>query len=651
MIVINKTFDAEEYYNEHIKDNKNYYENIRNDKYYCINVLKCQIISGDIYPIIIESMDKSNPAYYRSLEFYNSVINNTETITELNEVEYLNFVIGLRDLCYLRYNFNMLDYDHILNKINLETNIDYLINDTYLMYPSLTHTKQRWIDLKDIGNENSQLFIKKCDKVYVFVNPLYLSYHNIEEWNHNDVFERCKEGLFSESESNLFKHHVIYMCLTELIFSKKIDKMYDGVYKIDFEQRFGPDAFKLCSYSNMKNEERGGSRALYYNVECAEYLTNQIKNLEIFGDDFLGVNCVFRLNKFVPGDSIFKQHYDSPYFDKSENVYSKYTMLLYLSDCINYLGVLTIEELVISNIKHNTCIIFDQKYIHEGRPSINSEKIFIRTELLFKYDPLKDVHINSDMAIIFNSACYLSIYKTIYNSQLLSKYCDEYFTKYNKYKRNIHIDENNIIFLEKTVNSEYNFLTNGHYFVFNKNSNIKSAIYITLCDYFNTNNLKITLSDIIENKPFEEIIKSTNIVKLPELNDIINNSYDDISYSLKEARCCWSHSDPNTYDYNKCPLGFFNAEQKALSDNNTEHSIVIYDKRMFLSPKNIIIKNNKIIINEKIKRMNYASCQMNWFVEPEFMEIGNTLPPIHICTEFEQLVLSIDTFNNNFVIN
>ena len=72
---------------------------------------------------------------------------------------------------------------------------------------------------------------------------------------------------------------------------------------------------------------------------------------------------------------------------------------------------------------------------------------------------------------------------------------------------------------------------------------------------------------------------------------------------------------------------------------------------MFLSPKNITIKNNKIIINEKIKRMNYASCQMNWFVEPEFMEIGNTLPPIHICTEFEQLVLSIDTFNNNFVIN
>lgn len=229
-------------------------------------------------------------------------------------------------------------------------------------------------------------------------------------------------------------------------------------------------------------------------------------------------------------------------------------MLLYLTDCVNDLGVLTIDELVISNIKRNTCTIFDQKYIHEGRPSINSEKIFIRTELLFKYDPLKDVYINSDMAIIFNSACYLSIYKTIYNSPLLSKYCDEYFTQYNKYKRNICVDKNDIIFLEKTVNLEYNFLTNGHYFAFDENSDIKSTIYVTLCDYFNTNNLKITLTKIIENKSFKEIIKSTNVVKLPKLKDIINNSYDDISMSSKEVECCWSHADGDTYDYNKCPL-------------------------------------------------------------------------------------------------
>ncbi|KAI9326943.1 hypothetical protein DFJ73DRAFT_864934 [Zopfochytrium polystomum] len=115
---------------------------------------------------------------------------------------------------------------------------------------------------------------------------------------------------------------------------------------------------------------------------------------------FCFVNDVFRLNKFEPTDRRFRLHRDTPYYDGVRGLVSKYTMLIYLSAGETPSGSLTIydgsdlragEEMgesdskkcVVENIASAQCIIFDQRYPHEGDPFDSGAKIFLRTELIY----------------------------------------------------------------------------------------------------------------------------------------------------------------------------------------------------------------------------------------------------------------------------
>jgi hypothetical protein len=43
-----------------------------------------------------------------------------------------------------------------------------------------------------------------------------------------------------------------------------------------------------------------------------------------------------------------------------------------------------VSDVDLNEIEEMTCVIFDQSYEHEGRPFMEGDKIFIRSELVFK---------------------------------------------------------------------------------------------------------------------------------------------------------------------------------------------------------------------------------------------------------------------------
>ncbi|KAI9355080.1 hypothetical protein DFJ73DRAFT_920574 [Zopfochytrium polystomum] len=161
---------------------------------------------------------------------------------------------------------------------------------------------------------------------------------------------------------------------------------------------------------------------------------------------FRFVNYVFRLNKFEPTDEKFRLHRDTPYYDGTRNHLSKYTMLIYLTPGEASGGALKIfkntigkqSELepktteqdvsVVENIGSAQCIIFDQRYSHEGNPFDSGSKIFLRTELIFEC-PQKIQHIPR-IGSLFSSAVYHTIESALDDE--FSNYAHELYERVNK---------------------------------------------------------------------------------------------------------------------------------------------------------------------------------------------------------------------------
>ena len=116
----------------------------------------------------------------------------------------------------------------------------------------------------------------------------------------------------------------------------------------------------------------------------------------------VNVNPMFRCNRFEPGDANFHRHHDTPYYDAAREQISRYTVLLYLTGgsarpALDLGGLAALDT-----IDALTCVIFDQRYEHEGAPYQDGRKVFLRTELVFtepgvRHDPA--------IAELFSKAC------------------------------------------------------------------------------------------------------------------------------------------------------------------------------------------------------------------------------------------------------
>jgi hypothetical protein len=178
---------------------------------------------------------------------------------------------------------------------------------------------------------------------------------------------------------------------------------------------------------------RGGERFIFHSALLSKSLSEAIRSSDVLSklahgrlaSSFEFVNYVLRCNRFAPGDAMFAGHLDTPYYDGARSQVSKYTLLIYLTAGRNE-PALRVCDVGLNEIKEMTCVIFDQSYEHEGRPFIEGDKIFIRSELVFKD---KELGHNSKIVSLFSEAYYMTG-QSVFDDDLAS-YAHECFERAN----------------------------------------------------------------------------------------------------------------------------------------------------------------------------------------------------------------------------
>ena len=128
--------------------------------------------------------------------------------------------------------------------------------------------------------------------------------------------------------------------------------------------------------------------------------------------------------------------------------------------------------------------IFDQKYEHEGKSFLDTDKIFLRSELIFEYEE-GELDFRSYVSKQFNIACYMTK-QSVFNNEL-EEYASQCFNQAAETRLNV-INQNPKVSEDLLLYKEYNkvgFLTNGYdYWFTNDVTLIDASIYVVL-DYFN----------------------------------------------------------------------------------------------------------------------------------------------------------------------
>ncbi|KAH7018404.1 uncharacterized protein B0I36DRAFT_335900 [Microdochium trichocladiopsis] len=201
--------------------------------------------------------------------------------------------------------------------------------------------------------------------------------------------------------------------------------------------------------SPLNGTTRGGERFIFHSNILSRALTSAIERSDLLekigltagptcpAGSFRFVNYVFRCNRFKPQTDKFSQHRDTPYYDAARSQISKYTVLVYLAsgtsrgsqqdsdaaDAIDKPALLIKAGSADKNHGNNICfydiqpmqfVIFDQRLEHEGHPFIDTDKVFLRTELIFEdkrlhsSEPMSSRYHNEAVAGLFSQACYMT---------------------------------------------------------------------------------------------------------------------------------------------------------------------------------------------------------------------------------------------------
>ncbi|GAA2443806.1 hypothetical protein GCM10010191_70550 [Actinomadura vinacea] len=229
---------------------------------------------------------------------------------------------------------------------------------------------------------------------------------------------------------------------------------------------------------------RGGDRFIFHSALLAEALTQAVAKAmpESQIEGFSHVNPVFRCNRFEPGDANFHRHLDTPYYDAARKHVSRYTVLLYLTGGEGAPALDLTGGAALTDIAPFTCVIFDQRYEHEGAPYLEGRKVFLRTELIFT-DP--QVTHDPEIGALFSKACYLTG-ESVFAPEL-ARHADAYYNQVAAAHWNgLAPDATREPFVHKRFRG-VDFIANGYDFWFAKSDDrsLAECAAITLLDYFN----------------------------------------------------------------------------------------------------------------------------------------------------------------------
>lgn len=675
------------------------------DSLWLSNVLNGQISTNKLYPLIFDIEGRENERSLATLEDYL-----TNQLNPTNEPS-INIGLTIRDL-FLAHSFGHIDKDsreaNLLDRCLVNVDIEPLIvinNEQNLemsYFPTTTFSMVRLMennfDIFEKNETTNTCFASVLDDVkmnhhrFVFVRPDQLSYHNFENILRLDTWFESKNCPKLFSFTNIVNHKKFTRFkLNGCDFLKELCSLDAFMSPVNTQQRGG----KRCIFSSSKF-----SSTLFDTFECT-------RNSNFFNEknfQFKMVNSIFRLNKFVPGDKKFAAHYDTPYYDPRRKQLSRYTFIIYLTsgNAGGEEAALVIDKFRIHDIKQFDCFLFDQKLLHKGSPFCNTDKIFIRTELIFEQiSDLGDLVIKkSDQAAIsFSIANYL-VGHSLLNQNIQSFVTQSYEMANKLHFSLIHKTPDHLLMLiSHKLIDQYRFVTNGYDYFFTFDSetleifkDVKVCAIFAIIDYFNcgfendqtfkqvsqmtplnfvdTNSIDLSdkiFTHIRTSLPTTRSNFSQQVFKYNRLTDIISSLpiLQRENYRAKKQKvCCPFHDSEGRFNGQQCVelIDDYKKYHKKFLTTLEKSSFFILGNKICINNLEVLLDRDFVYINDKsgkkIEPINFAAC-WNGPSHSDFHEEKDIrlfvpdllIPPIRFKKLEKGYHLMVDFWKNDWMVD
>ncbi|KAB2348437.1 hypothetical protein [Actinomadura rudentiformis] len=421
---------------------------------------------------------------------------------------------------------------------------------------------------------------------------------------------------------------------------------------------------------------RGGDRFIFHSAMLAEALTSAVTKTmsQPVLDGFSHVNPVFRCNRFEPGDANFHRHRDTPYYDSSRHHVSRYTLLLYLTGGSAAPVLDLTDGGALEEIEPFTCVIFDQRYEHEGAPYNDGRKVFLRSELVFTDT---DVAHDPGIGAMFSKACYWTG-ESVFAPEL-TRHADDYYNRVNAaHWSGLTPGSAREPFVHKQFRGVH-FVANGYDFWFAKDNDLSLAecAAITLLDYFNCKLGDTAFRSLCESEVIEAegtgwipdflrdkrggsaVVPFDKSMLFPEPEEADTDELPDCACAI----CSGSVINPN-FDTtrNADVIEHYTRAQDSAKAGIMPAPILMLGEDVLLDPDMFVVEGNRIHVLSKdsLTPVNFAACQggpplpsaESLITTAATVDVAHFLvPPILFAETADCYHLKFDFFRNTWMVN
>lgn len=426
----------------------------------------------------------------------------------------------------------------------------------------------------------------------------------------------------------------------------------------------------------LNASSRGGERFIFHSGSLAEALTAAVRKAmpESLLDGFSHVNPVFRCNRFEPGDANFHPHLDTPYYDAARKHVSRYTVLLYLTGGEGEPALDLAEGGALTAIEPFTCVVFDQRYEHEGAPYRDGRKVFLRTELIFTDAGLKH---DPEIGALFGKACYWTG-ESVFAPEL-ARHADDYYNRVAAAHWNgLTPAAGREPFVHKSFRGVH-YVANGYDFWFpvDGGPSPEECAAITLLDYFNcrigdaafrtlcdsevieadgTDWIPAFLKDKSGESPVVPFDKS---MLFPEPEDAATGDLPDCACGICSGDILGPNFDTTR---NADVIEHYTRAQDAAKADIMPAPILMLGEDVLLDPDMFVVEGNRIHVlgRESPAPVNFAACQggppfppaETFIATAATVDVAHFLvPPILFAESAGCRHLKFDFFRNSWTVD
>ncbi len=533
-------------------------------------------------------------------------------------------------------------------------------------WPSARFMELRFVPAAVIDAVLRDHFVARGDPpefVAVFVNPAELSYHCFEQVLPLDALF---EGLPAQPIRLPFfrdRRRPIRRIRTTLA-----EDLRERLARLD----------ALDLYTAPRGQGRGGRRFLLSAAPLADALAAVLRETmsKTLASTFVGVNPVFRYNRFEPGDARFEVHHDVPFSWSAAKLVSKQSLLLYLTsgrgrNVLRFAGEPGIDELEAGEL-----IIFDQSLAHEGGPYDDGPKLFLRSELIFRDPALVDA---PDLAALFAKACYLDGLSPL--APELARVANEH---YERVTRARFSGRSSAPAREHYVHAEFagvHYVTNGYdgWFRARDVDPIEAATLMVL----ELLNPMIGMIGEIGERAYRKLRRgqtyqhggdarawiAARLAEQPEVRERPFTALDEATLLPPPEAVLERMDMPSSLDFDTYPDDWDSHRNESVVDMLRRAQrwalrrlrggpITLLGKQVFVAPERFVVRGDKIHLvgPEPLGPLHFAGAT---FLHPaDFLEPTITLqawqtivPPITFAREGELLHLACDLFRNSWMVD